>query len=42
MSVKALAARFPEGEVRIGNALRELEKHGFLEGGASGWRPDRW
>ncbi|MFJ2753353.1 helix-turn-helix domain-containing protein [Streptomyces sp. NPDC087297] len=31
VSVKALAARFPEGEVRIGAALRELEKHGFLE-----------
>ncbi|MFD9161572.1 helix-turn-helix domain-containing protein [Streptomyces sp. NPDC059558] len=31
VSVKALAARFPEGEVRIGTALRELEEHGFLE-----------
>ncbi|WP_053704328.1 hypothetical protein [Streptomyces sp. WM6368] len=31
MSVKALTARFPEGEVRIGAALRELEEHGFLE-----------
>ncbi|MFI7354422.1 helix-turn-helix domain-containing protein [Streptomyces avidinii] len=31
VSVKALAARFPEGEIRIAAALRELEKHGFLE-----------
>ncbi|GGZ12033.1 helix-turn-helix domain-containing protein [Streptomyces avidinii] len=31
VSVKALAARFPEGEIRIATALRELEKHGFLE-----------
>ncbi|MFD0268414.1 helix-turn-helix domain-containing protein [Streptomyces sp. NPDC127106] len=30
VTIKALAARFPEGEVRIGTALRELERHGYL------------
>ncbi|WP_408994186.1 hypothetical protein [Streptomyces sp. 1268] len=30
VGVKALAARFPESEVRIAAALRELEQHGFL------------
>ncbi|GAB2914441.1 hypothetical protein [Streptomyces sundarbansensis] len=30
IGVKALAARFPESEVRIAAALRELEQHGFL------------
>ncbi|MEU0738338.1 helix-turn-helix domain-containing protein [Streptomyces sp. NPDC006134] len=29
--IKTLAARFPEGEVRIAAALRELEAHGYLE-----------
>ncbi|MFD5879201.1 helix-turn-helix domain-containing protein [Streptomyces yangpuensis] len=31
VGVKALVARFPEGEVRIASALRELERHGYLE-----------
>ncbi|WP_324610537.1 helix-turn-helix domain-containing protein [Streptomyces sp. H036] len=31
VGVKALAARFPEGEVRIASALRELERYGYLE-----------
>nr|WP_314247932.1 helix-turn-helix domain-containing protein [Streptomyces sp. DSM 40907] len=31
VGIKALAARFPEGEIRIGSALRELERHGYLE-----------
>ncbi|MFD6226538.1 helix-turn-helix domain-containing protein [Streptomyces sp. NPDC060232] len=31
VGIKALAGRFPEGEVRIASALRELEKHGYLE-----------
>ncbi|MFE2165057.1 helix-turn-helix domain-containing protein [Streptomyces sp. NPDC059447] len=31
VGVKALAERFPEGEIRIGSALRELERHGYLE-----------
>ncbi|MFF0506205.1 hypothetical protein ACFYUH_21720 [Streptomyces fimicarius] len=30
VGVKALAAVFPESEVRIAAALRELERHGFL------------
>ncbi|WP_323181000.1 helix-turn-helix domain-containing protein [Streptomyces sp. NBC_01142] len=30
VSIKALAERFPEGEVRIAAALRELEAHGYL------------
>ncbi|MFD4027317.1 hypothetical protein ACFWRV_27980 [Streptomyces sp. NPDC058576] len=30
VGIKALAARFPEGEARIGCALRELEAHGYL------------
>lgn len=30
VGIKALAAKFPEGEIRIGAALRELEKHGYL------------
>ncbi|WKV72486.1 helix-turn-helix domain-containing protein [Streptomyces sp. PCS3-D2] len=31
VGIKALAGRFPEGEVRIASALRELERHGYLE-----------
>ncbi|MER5762025.1 helix-turn-helix domain-containing protein [Streptomyces sp. NPDC002082] len=31
VGIKALAERFPEGEIRIGAALRELERHGYLE-----------
>ncbi|WP_324605280.1 helix-turn-helix domain-containing protein [Streptomyces sp. NRRL S-237] len=31
IGIKVLAARFPEGEIRIGSALRELETHGYLE-----------
>jgi len=30
VGIKALAARFPEGEIRIAAALRELEAHGYL------------
>jgi len=30
VGIKALAAKFPEGETRIAAALRELEKHGYL------------
>ncbi|MGW4687523.1 helix-turn-helix domain-containing protein [Streptomyces sp. NPDC004244] len=30
VTIKALAGRFPEGEVRIATALRELEEHGYL------------
>ncbi|CAM5386481.1 hypothetical protein [Streptomyces badius] len=30
VGIKALAARFPEGEVKIARALRELEAHGYL------------
>ncbi|WP_103530508.1 hypothetical protein [Streptomyces sp. SM11] len=30
VGVKALTARFPEGETRIAAALRELEAHGYL------------
>ncbi|MEV7512298.1 hypothetical protein AB0O57_30495 [Streptomyces sp. NPDC091201] len=31
VGVKVLAGRFPEGEIRIAAALRELERHGYLE-----------
>ncbi|MER7467094.1 helix-turn-helix domain-containing protein [Streptomyces sp. NPDC097981] len=31
VGVRALTERFPEGEIRIGTALRELERHGYLE-----------
>ncbi|MFD9426982.1 MULTISPECIES: hypothetical protein [unclassified Streptomyces] len=31
VGIKALAARFPEGEIRIAAALRELEAHGYLQ-----------
>ncbi|MEU8840079.1 helix-turn-helix domain-containing protein [Streptomyces roseus] len=31
IGIRALVARFPEGEVRISAALRELERHGYLE-----------
>ncbi|MCX4969907.1 hypothetical protein OHA98_35165 [Streptomyces sp. NBC_00654] len=31
VGIKALAARFPEGESRIAAALRELEAHGYLQ-----------
>ncbi|WP_308378975.1 helix-turn-helix domain-containing protein [Streptomyces sp. ISL-43] len=31
VGIKALAERFPEGEIRLGAALRELERHGYLE-----------
>ncbi|MCF3131038.1 helix-turn-helix domain-containing protein [Streptomyces olivochromogenes] len=30
IGIKALAAKFPEGEIRIAAALRELEEHGYL------------
>ncbi|MFF8229045.1 helix-turn-helix domain-containing protein [Streptomyces caelestis] len=30
VGIKALAAKFPEGEIRIAAALRELETHGYL------------
>ncbi|MCX4973645.1 helix-turn-helix domain-containing protein [Streptomyces sp. NBC_00620] len=30
VGIKALAAKFPEGETRIAAALRELEQHGYL------------
>ncbi|RVU24477.1 helix-turn-helix domain-containing protein [Streptomyces antnestii] len=30
VTIKSLASRFPEGEVRIAAALRELEAHGYL------------
>ncbi|MGW0630669.1 helix-turn-helix domain-containing protein [Streptomyces sp. NPDC002758] len=30
VGIKALAAKFPEGEIRIAAALRELEEHGYL------------
>ncbi|MFJ3979236.1 helix-turn-helix domain-containing protein [Streptomyces sp. NPDC090021] len=30
VTIKALAERFPEGEVRIATALRELEQYGYL------------
>ncbi|MCY0945255.1 hypothetical protein [Streptomyces antarcticus] len=31
VGIKRLTDRFPEGEVRIASALRELETHGYLE-----------
>ncbi|MFG2999268.1 helix-turn-helix domain-containing protein [Streptomyces sp. NPDC048340] len=31
VGIKALADRFPEGEIRLGSALRELERYGYLE-----------
>ncbi|MFE6104610.1 helix-turn-helix domain-containing protein [Streptomyces laurentii] len=31
VSIRTLAGRFPEGEIRIAAALRELEEHGYLE-----------
>ncbi|MFF3212517.1 helix-turn-helix domain-containing protein [Streptomyces sp. NPDC002886] len=31
IGIKRLAERFPEGEIRISRALRELEEHGYLE-----------
>ncbi|WP_442812484.1 helix-turn-helix domain-containing protein [Streptomyces sp. NBC_01210] len=31
VDIKTLTARFPEGEVRIASALRELEANGYLE-----------
>ncbi|WP_399495240.1 hypothetical protein [Streptomyces sp. P9(2023)] len=30
ISIRALAERFPEGEIRIAAGLRELETHGYL------------
>ncbi|MEU6374377.1 helix-turn-helix domain-containing protein [Streptomyces sp. NPDC046909] len=30
VGIKALTAKFPEGEIRIAAALRELEQHGYL------------
>ncbi|MFF4051835.1 helix-turn-helix domain-containing protein [Streptomyces chartreusis] len=30
IGIKALAAKFPEGEIRVAAALRELEAHGYL------------
>ncbi|WP_306801434.1 hypothetical protein [Streptomyces sp. T12] len=30
VGIKTLAAKFPEGEMRIAGALRELEAHGYL------------
>ena len=30
VGIKALAAKFPEGETRVASALRELETHGYL------------
>jgi hypothetical protein len=30
VGIKTLAAKFPEGEIRIAAALRELEAHGYL------------
>ncbi|CAL9484520.1 helix-turn-helix domain-containing protein [Streptomyces sp. enrichment culture] len=30
VGIKALTAKFPEGEIRIAAALRELEAHGYL------------
>ncbi|MCX4981339.1 helix-turn-helix domain-containing protein [Streptomyces sp. NBC_00572] len=30
VGIKALAGRFPEGEIRVAAALRELEAHGYL------------
>ncbi|MFD2122708.1 helix-turn-helix domain-containing protein [Streptomyces cirratus] len=31
VGIKALAARFPEGEIRLASALRELEQYGYVE-----------
>ncbi|MEV6580578.1 helix-turn-helix domain-containing protein [Streptomyces sp. NPDC051582] len=31
VGIRALVARFPEGEMRMSAALRELERHGYLE-----------
>ncbi|MEU9181974.1 helix-turn-helix domain-containing protein [Streptomyces sp. NPDC048550] len=31
VGIRALTERFPEGEIRISAALRELERHGYLE-----------
>ncbi|WP_051864912.1 DNA-binding protein [Streptomyces griseus] len=31
IGIKALAAKFPEGEIRIAAALRELEEYGYLK-----------
>ncbi|WP_329117170.1 helix-turn-helix domain-containing protein [Streptomyces sp. NBC_01353] len=31
VGIKALAAKFPESELRIAGAMRELERHGYLE-----------
>ncbi|MFI5830569.1 helix-turn-helix domain-containing protein [Streptomyces sp. NPDC051578] len=31
VGIKALAARFPEGEIRLASALRELERFGYVE-----------
>lgn len=31
VSIRTLAGRFPEGEIRIAGALRELEEYGYLE-----------
>lgn len=31
VGIKALAAHFPEGEIRLASALRELERHGYVE-----------
>ncbi|MEU6815622.1 hypothetical protein [Streptomyces sp. NPDC046860] len=30
VDIKTLAARFPEGQIRVAAALRELEAHGYL------------
>ncbi|MGW0879940.1 helix-turn-helix domain-containing protein [Streptomyces sp. NPDC002671] len=30
IGIKVLASKFPEGEIRIASALRELEEHGYL------------
>src|SRR4051794_7168670 len=31
VGIRALMDRFPEGEMRLSSALRELERHGYLE-----------
>ncbi|WP_159046060.1 helix-turn-helix domain-containing protein [Streptomyces sp. WM6372] len=31
VGIRALMGRFPEGEMRLSSALRELERHGYLE-----------
>ncbi|MFF8277356.1 hypothetical protein ACF05T_14785 [Streptomyces lateritius] len=38
IAIKALAARFPEGEICVAAALRELEAHGYLDEGAAAQR----